>query len=160
MFSPSSAPPTPATVSLYFLRDGNLTAYPRRTSAAGSLGTAVRLLFKGPTASEAATATTELPRLTTAPRLATGDDGILTVRLPDQASPLSRRAMLQLACTVDQAAAPLAIVVPSADAKVAGGAVRDSAWPGSLRVLGDGWTMTQSDYECPSKPQPQKPPQH
>ncbi|MFJ3143630.1 hypothetical protein ACIPJM_14410 [Streptomyces halstedii] len=33
-----------------------------------------------------------------------GDDGVLTVQLPDDAAPLNHQAMYQLACTVTQSA--------------------------------------------------------
>ncbi|MFE6163314.1 GerMN domain-containing protein [Streptomyces sp. NPDC056486] len=159
MFSPSSQPPTPATVSLYFLDDGTLTTYPRRTDDATDLQAVVRLLFEGPTATEAATATTQLPHLTDAPRLTTGDDGMLSIRLPGEAAPLSRLAMRQLACTVNQSASPLIAAAPNTDTEATGGAGRPSAVLSSLRILGDGWTMTQSDAECPAISQPQELPQ-
>lgn len=111
----TSAPPSaPPTVSLFFLHDGDLTAYPRRTDDTGDLGAVVRLLFEGPTASESATATTELPHLTDAIRVSTGKDGSLSVQLPGVAAPLSHQAMLQLACTV---APSLATTAPSRKAK-------------------------------------------
>ncbi|MFJ8547319.1 hypothetical protein ACIRFH_36200 [Streptomyces sp. NPDC093586] len=136
MFSPSASPPsTPATVSLFFLRDGNLTPYPRRIDDAGDIEAVVHLLFEGPAANEAATATTELPRLTDAPRVVVAD-GILFVQLPGGTAPLSRRAMFQLTCTVNHAEAD-------------GGTARPSAVSVNLHVLGDGWTMTQSDHACP-----------
>ncbi|MFC5952995.1 hypothetical protein ACFP51_00355 [Streptomyces pratens] len=136
MFSPSATPPsTPATISLFFLRDGELTPYPRRIDDAGDLEAVVLMLFEVSAANEAATATTELPRLTDAPRV-TIDGGILFVKLPGETAPLSRRAMLQLTCTVNHAEAD-------------GGTARRSAMSGSLHVLGDGWTMTESDHACP-----------
>jgi hypothetical protein len=136
MYSPSAAPPsTPATVSLFFLRDGDLTPYPRRVDDAGDLEAVVHLLFEGPAANETATATTELPRLTDAPRVVAAD-GILVIQLPGTTTPLTRRAMLQLTCTVTHAEAD-------------GGAARRSVTSGSLHVLGDGWTVTQSDHACP-----------
>ncbi|MDT0405791.1 MULTISPECIES: hypothetical protein [Streptomyces] len=136
MFSPSAAPPSPpATVSLFFLRDGDLTPYPRRIDDVGNLEAVIHLLFEGPAANETATATTELPRLTDAPRVVVAD-GILFVQLPGKTVPLSRRAMLQLTCTVNHAEAD-------------GGTAPRSALSDSLHVLGDGWTMTQSDHACP-----------
>ncbi|MFH8975095.1 hypothetical protein [Streptomyces sp. NPDC017890] len=146
MFSPSAAPPsTPATVSLFFLRDGDLTPYPRRIDDVGDLEAVVHLLFEGPAAKETATAITELPRLTDAPRVVVAD-GILFVQLPGETAPLSRRAMLQLTCTVNHAEAD-------------GGTARRSDLSGSLHVLGDGWTMTQSDYACPVVPPSQEQPE-
>ncbi|MEV0263132.1 hypothetical protein AB0I49_17610 [Streptomyces sp. NPDC050617] len=158
MFSASSQPPTPATVSLFFLRDGNLTAYPRRTGDAADLQAVVRLLFEGPTAAEAATATTQLPRLTDAPRLTTGDDGMLSIRLPGGAAPLSRQAMRQLACTVKTVNHRTASPGVASEAEAVGGTGRPFAARSSLRILGDGWTMTQSDSECPATSQPQERP--
>jgi hypothetical protein len=144
MFSPSAAPPsTPATVSLFFLRDGDLTPYPRRIDDAGDIEAVVQLLFEGPAANETATATTELPRLTDAPRAEVAD-GILFVQLPGDTAPLSRRAVLQLTCTVNHAEAD-------------GGTARRSVMSGSLRVLGEGWTMTQSDDACPVKSPQEQP---
>ncbi|MFJ8828224.1 hypothetical protein ACIREE_41720 [Streptomyces sp. NPDC102467] len=159
MFSSSSRPSAPATVSLFFLRDGDLTAYPRRTGDAADLQDVVGLLFEGPTATEAATATTQLPRLTDAPRLTTGDDGVLSIRLPGEAAPLSRQALRQLACTVDHTASPLVAAAPGADPEAVAGTGHPSLTLSSLRVLGDGWTMTQSDPECPSPSEPQELPQ-
>ncbi|MFF4242863.1 hypothetical protein ACFYY2_00110 [Streptomyces sp. NPDC001822] len=154
MISPGPRPSSPTT-TLFFLRDGDLTAYPRMIGA-GDLEAVIRLLFKGPTASESTTATTELPRLTDAFWVMTGDDGILTVQLADEADPLSRKAMLQLACTVAQTtpSGP----EPPADAGTVGGAAHRSSAPSSIRVRGDGWTMKQSPYACPLALQPQAQP--
>ncbi|MEV0787202.1 hypothetical protein AB0I52_30410 [Streptomyces sp. NPDC050423] len=155
MFSHSPRSSRPATASLFFLHDGDLTAYPRRTDAGGP-EVVVRLLFEGPTASESATATTELPRMMDVSWVTTGDDGILSVQLTDEAAPLSRQAMLQLACTVAQVTPSRP--VPPADAEAARGAARSSSAPSSVRVRGDGWTMTQSGYACPLALQPQAEP--
>ncbi|MFH8451035.1 hypothetical protein ACH4CD_17520 [Streptomyces fungicidicus] len=158
MFSPSATPPpTPATISLFFLRDGELMPYSRRIDDVGDLKAVVRLLFEGPAANEAAMATTELPRLTDAPRVAI-DGGILFVKLPGETAPLSRRAMLQLTCTVNHAASPVPTAVPRTDAEADGGTARLSAEPSSLHVFGDGWAMTQSDHACPVVPQPRAQP--
>ncbi|MEV0277384.1 hypothetical protein AB0I22_13515 [Streptomyces sp. NPDC050610] len=159
MFSAGSQSPTPATVSLFFLRDGNLTAYPRRTSGAADLQAVVRLLFEGPTATEAATATTQLPRLTDTPQLTTGDDGMFSIRLPGEAAPLSRQAMRQLACTVKTVNRTASPVVAS-EAEAVSGTGHPFAARSGLRILGDGWTMTQSDSECPATSQPQERPRH
>ncbi|MFE9169078.1 hypothetical protein ACFYNZ_06050 [Streptomyces kebangsaanensis] len=159
MFSPSATPPpTPATISLFFLRDGELIPYPRRIDDAGDLKAVVRLLFEGPAANETATATTELPRLTDAPGMAI-DSGILFVRLFGETAPLSRRAMLQLTCTVNHAASPVPTAAPRADAEADGDTARRSAAPSSLHVFGDGWAMTQSDHACPVVPQPRARPE-
>uniref|UniRef100_A0AAU3GWV4 GerMN domain-containing protein n=1 Tax=Streptomyces sp. NBC_01401 TaxID=2903854 RepID=A0AAU3GWV4_9ACTN len=146
MVSPGPMSPSPVTTSLFFLHDGDLTAYPRTTNT-GSIAVAVRLLFEGPTAHESATATTELPRLSQASLVTTGDDGILSVQLPDETSPLSHRAMLQLVCTVAQVTPSLPM--SQADAEAAGGAAPSFSVPSGVRVRGDGWTMTQSDDACP-----------
>ncbi|WP_406358484.1 hypothetical protein OHB56_38200 [Streptomyces sp. NBC_01635] len=146
MFSPSPTPPsTPATISLFFLRDGELMPYPHRIDDAGDLEAVVHLLFEASAANETATATTELPRLTDAPRVVVAD-GILFVQLPGKTAPLSRRAMLQLTCTVNHAEAD-------------GGTAPRSATSLSLHVLGDGWTMTESDHACPVVPQPRAQPE-
>lgn len=159
MFSPSETPPsTPATISLFFLRDGELTPHPYQIDDAGDLEAVVRLLFEASAANETQAATTELPRLTDAPRVAIDGDGILSVRLPGATAPLSRRAMLQLTCTVNHAASP----VPTADAEADGDTARRSAAPSSFHVFGDGWAMTQSDHACPvvspPREQPEAPP--
>lgn len=163
--APSTAPSSPATVSLYFLHDGVLTAYPRRlgkardtgghgdTGAGGAGGadgleTVVRLLFAGPTATEATTATTQLPRLTHASRMSTGEDGVLSVHLPDATAPLSRKAVLQLACTVAQASprtTPTKADPPTEPTATTSGIVH---------VLGNGWTVTPSQDACPLPPEP------
>ncbi|MFJ9027393.1 hypothetical protein ACIRQP_02505 [Streptomyces sp. NPDC102274] len=103
---PASA--VPAAIPFYFLRDGDLTPYSRRIDDPGDFGAVVNSLFGGPTASEAATATTELPRLTAAPEVTLGSDNTFSVRLPKEVTPLSRVAMLQLACTVADVHAPFA----------------------------------------------------
>ncbi|WP_055629357.1 hypothetical protein [Streptomyces hirsutus] len=160
MFSPSATPPsTPATISLFFLRDGELTPYPRRIDDAGDLEAVVLLLFEASAANGAATATTELPRLTDAPRVTIADDGTISVRLPGETAPLSRRAMLQLTCTVNHAASLVPTAVPRADAEADGDTARRSAAPSSLHVFGDGWAMTQSDHACPVVPQPRAQPE-
>ncbi|WP_055693248.1 hypothetical protein [Streptomyces prasinopilosus] len=146
MYSPSAAPPPPrTTVSLFFLRDGDLTPYPRRIDDAGDLEAVVHLLFEGPAANETATAVTELPRLTDAPRVVVAD-GILFVQLLGKTAPLSHRAMLQLTCTVNHAEAD-------------GGTAPGSATSLSLHVLGHGWTRTDSDHTCPVEPQPRAQPE-
>ncbi|MFD7705159.1 hypothetical protein [Streptomyces caelestis] len=160
MFSPSATPSsTPATIPLFFLRDGELTPRPHRIDDAGNLEAVVSLLFEASAANETPAATTELPRLTDAPRVAITDDGALSVRLPGQTVPLSRRAVLQLACTVNHAASLAPTAVPRADAEADGDTARRSAAPDSLHVVGDGWAMTQSDHACPVVSLPQEQPQ-
>ncbi|MFG2755763.1 hypothetical protein [Streptomyces wuyuanensis] len=82
MFSPAPRPTAPVVVSLHFLRDGDLTAYPRELEEPADLGAVVGRLFGGPTASEAETATTALPRLKRAPDVTAGGDAV-SVQLPD-----------------------------------------------------------------------------
>lgn len=159
MLSPSSQPSTSATVSLYFLRDGELTPYPHRIDDAGDLEAVVRLLFETSAANEAPAATTELPRLTDAPRVAIADDGVLSLQLPGAAL-LSRQAALQLACTVSQAAPSAAPVVPGTVTEADGATARVPSVLSSFEVLGDGWTMTLSDDTCPVAPQSQEQPAH
>ncbi len=177
LISADPAPPsTPATVSLFFLRDGDLTPYPRRTDDAGDLEAVVRLLFEGPAGNETATATTELPRLTDAPRAVTVD-GTLFVRLPGETEPLSRRALLQLTCTVNHVALSVPTTVSHTEAKAKAKAKAEAeakaraeagagdvpahgaAAPGGLQVSGDGWTMTQPDHACPVASDPQEQPE-
>ncbi|MEV0302652.1 hypothetical protein [Streptomyces prasinus] len=147
MFSPRATPPsTPTTVSLFFLRDGELMPHPYQIDDAGDLEAVVHLLFEASAANEVPAATTELPRLTDAPRVAIADDGILSVQLPGETAPLSRRAMLQLTCTVNHAEAD-------------GGTASRSALSLNLHVLGDGWTMTESDHACPVVPRPRAQPE-
>ena len=160
MFSPGETPPsTPATISLFFLRDGELTPHPYQIDDAGDLEAVVRLLFEASAANETQAATTELPRLTDAPRVAIDGDGILSVRLPGATAPLSRRAVLQLTCTVNHAASLVPTDVPRADAEADGDTARRSAAPSSLQVFGDGWEMTQSDHACPVVPPSQEQPE-
>ncbi|MER5409306.1 hypothetical protein [Streptomyces sp. NPDC002769] len=157
MSSPSTAPRASAAITLFFLRDGDLAPYGRKVDDPGDLGAVVRLLFGGPTASEAATATTKLPRLKEAPEVTIDDDGALSVLVPRNVPPLSHLAMLQLACTV---AARLPDGSQPADAAgdgTTGGAptsARPAATPPSVRVRGNGWTMTQPDGSCPDPLQP------
>ncbi|MFD9520487.1 hypothetical protein [Streptomyces sp. NPDC059979] len=144
MLAPGPTPSAPAAVSLYFLDDGDLTAYPRKIGDPADLGAVVGWLFGGPTTSEAATATTELPRLKGTPEVTAGSGNTVSIRLPDDVGPLSRPAMLQLACTIAHTSGALA--GPSA-------AQRSPAHT-SVHVLGDGWTMSQSADSCPARPQP------
>ncbi|MGW9025230.1 hypothetical protein ACWGQ5_13550 [Streptomyces sp. NPDC055722] len=159
MFSAGPKHAVPTAVPVYFLHNGDLKPYLRKISDPGDLGTLVRLLFDGPSASEAATAVTKLPHLTDAPTVTIGSDNILAVHLPKDVPPLSHLAMLQLACTVGHEtalSAALSSDAPQDGASTAppvGGQPSSPAYP-SVRVLGDGWTMTQSDGECPDPVQP------
>jgi hypothetical protein len=154
MFSPAPRPTAPVVVSLYFLRDGDPTAYPRELVEPADLGAVVGRLFGGPTASEAKTATTALPVLKRAPDVTAGGDAV-SVQLPDGVAPLSRPAMLQLACTVARASTSFAALPADPDPDGASTAPPAEAQPPahtSVRVLGDGWTMTQSADACPGLP--------
>ncbi|WP_393074101.1 hypothetical protein [Streptomyces sp. LN704] len=151
--SPSATPRAPVAIPLYFLRDGDLASYPRKVYDPGNLGAVVRLLFDGPTGSEAETATTELPRLTDTPNVAVADGKVFSVQLPKNVPPLSHLAMRQLACTMAR------VTLPSAPAPTdtSRGSVASALPPTaqrslavrSVQVLGDGWAMTQSAASCP-----------
>ncbi|MFJ6633557.1 hypothetical protein ACIQMR_19565 [Streptomyces sp. NPDC091376] len=155
---PTPEPSVPVVASLYFLDDGALTAYPRDIGDPADLGSVVAQLFRGPTTGEAATAITELPRLTDTPGVTADGGNRVSIKLPQGVAPLSHPAMLQLACTVAHASGPFA--APPADAQ------RDAAPTAppvdaqrspahtSVRVLGDGWTLTQSADSCPDLGQP------
>ncbi|MER6500928.1 hypothetical protein ABT218_16410 [Streptomyces sp. NPDC001455] len=156
MLPPSPKPPVSTAIALYFLHDGELRPYLRKIGGPGDFGAAVRLLFAGPTTSEARTATTELPRLTDTPEVAIGSDDALSIRLPKDVPPLSHPAMLQLACTVAHMTTPLAVVPADGDGASAAPpdpAQRPPAHP-SVRVSGGGWTITQSADSCPDSLQP------
>ncbi|WP_257217518.1 hypothetical protein [Streptomyces sp. HG99] len=158
MFSPSPKPSVPVVVSLYFLDDGDLTAYPRKIGDPADLGTVVARLFGGPTTSETVTATTELPRLTDTPDVTAGSGNGVSIKLPNHVAPLSHPAMLQLACTVAHVSGSYAALPADAhrDGAPAAPPVHAQRSPAhtSVHVLGDGWTMTQSADSCPDPPQP------
>lgn len=138
--SPTTDVPEPATVPLFFLTDGELTAYPRPATDAADLTSVVRLLLEGPNDKEAAlSATTDLPRLSGAPTVTVTDGHTIRVTLPDTPTPVSREALLQLTCTVRYAAAPFPH--PS-------GADRTPR----LQLTGTSWTMTSPTTSCPAKP--------
>ncbi|MDX3095497.1 hypothetical protein PV417_13200 [Streptomyces sp. ME19-03-3] len=147
-------PLTPTIVPLYFLRDGELSAYGRKTTVPVNVENAVRLLFAGPTLDEAAKITTELPRVKGALEVAAGADAV-EVRLPKGVSPLSHRAMMQLACTVSRVGTSLTSVPNTADVGGSGGfaASPDTKAEykvyGTVRVHGAGWTLTQAADSCP-----------
>lgn len=159
MFSPSPQVLAPTVVSLYFLRDGDLTAYPRKVDRPADVRAVVGLLFGGPTRTEAATATTELPRLPDRPDVTVDGDNTLSVRLPEGVAPLGHPAMLQLACTAAEVAGSFAAM--PADTGGSGGSggsggtaaapfgAQRSGAPKNVRVYGDGWTMSQSAGACP-----------
>ncbi|MFJ3926226.1 hypothetical protein [Streptomyces sp. NPDC090022] len=171
MPAPGPTPPAPFAVHLYFWNNGDVVAYPRRINGPGDLGNVVDQLFSGPTASEAMTATTQLPRLSAAPTVVADSGTGVSVKLPKGVAPLSQRAMLQVACTVAHAAnpsgtppanadaagsgAPVASPAPTESSPVASPAPTESSpVPTSVRVSGDGWAMTQSTAPCPTPYQP------
>ncbi|MEU2432046.1 hypothetical protein ABZ611_21475 [Streptomyces sp. NPDC007861] len=159
MFSAAPKASAPVVVFLYFLDDGVLTAHPRTIAGPADLGTVVGALFGGPTPGETMTVTTELPRLTDAP-VVTAGRGVkdVSIKLPGDAAPFSRPAMLQLACTVAHVSRSL--TAPSLDADPDGSPAAPAAdaqrSPArtSVHVLGDGWTMRQSADSCPEPPRP------
>ncbi|MGW3244363.1 hypothetical protein [Streptomyces sp. NPDC001070] len=156
VFSPVPESAVPAAVPLYFLHDGDLRPYLRKTGDPADFAAVVRLLFGGPTTGEAATATTELPRLKGAPEVTVGDGNTVSVQLPEDVPPLSHLAMLQLACTVAQVTPPFAALPadPNGDGASAAppATARRSLARTSVHVRGDGWSMTQSDGSCPDAP--------
>ncbi|SEN79416.1 hypothetical protein SAMN05216267_101088 [Actinacidiphila rubida] len=152
--SPAARAAAPGAVAVYFLRDGKPAPYIRKALDPGDVGLVVRLLFAGPTAGEAA-ATTQLPHLGSAPEVSV--DGVVTVRLPEGVPALSHLAMLQLACTVTripQAAPRLAAPSGTETAPAPGDGAQRLDPSETVRVLGDGWTMTQSASPCPPSPPP------
>ncbi|GGX82786.1 hypothetical protein [Streptomyces fructofermentans] len=158
MLAPDPRASAFVSVPLYFLDEGVLTAYPREFRDPVDLGTVVRQLFGGPTTSEAATATTELPRLTDAPDVQAGSGKSVGIGLPRGVAPLSRPAMLQLACTVAYVGGAVAAQPSETREGTAPAAppvqARRSPAHTSVQVFGDGWTLTQSAKPCPDLPQP------
>ncbi|MEU9469707.1 hypothetical protein AB0D78_24325 [Streptomyces avermitilis] len=150
---PSPRPAVPAAIPFYFLRNGELTPYVRKIGAPKGLGAIVGLLFDGPSPSEAVTATTELPRLRGAPEVTNYADNTSSIRLPKDVPALSHLAMLQLACTVAQVTLP-GVPLPTGTNGDGGvqtppDGAQNSTARRSVQVLGDGWTMTQSNDSCP-----------
>ncbi|WP_228040364.1 hypothetical protein [Streptomyces chromofuscus] len=158
MYSPRPKPSEPGVVFLYFLDDGDPTAYPRKIGDTADLGNVVDQLFGGPTRSEAVTATTELPRLADTPAVTVGGGKDVSIKLPNDVAPFSQPAMLQLACTVAHARGSF-VPLPAATHQDAAHTAppldaQRSPTHTSVSVLGDGWTMRQSDDSCPDPPQP------
>ncbi|MDF6041048.1 hypothetical protein LRD69_02515 [Streptomyces sp. JH14] len=158
MFSPGPQPSAPTLVSVYFLHHGDLAPYLRKVRAPGDFGAVVRLLFDGPTTSEAVTATTELPHLTDTPEVAISGDNTFSIQLPKGVPPFSHLAMRQLACTAAHVAVTFAAqpADTNQDGAAAAPPVTAQRSPGHTRVLvlGDGWAMKQSDDSCPDPAQP------
>ncbi|MFE4956493.1 hypothetical protein ACFRCW_20895 [Streptomyces sp. NPDC056653] len=158
MFSPGAKPSVPTVIPVYFLHKGDLTPYPRKIGDPGDFGAVVRLLFDGPSTSEAVATTTELPRLTDTPDVTIGGDNTLSIQLPEDVPPLSHLAMRQLVCTVAHVALPSAALPADTNRDGAAAAppvdAQRSPVHTSVHVLGDGWTMTQSDSSCPDPLKP------
>ncbi|MER7809942.1 hypothetical protein [Streptomyces sp900116325] len=158
LFSPDPKPSVPTVIPLYFLHNGDLAPYSRKVSGPGGIGGVVRLLFGGPTTSEAVTATTELPHLTNTPEVAISGDNTFSIQLPEGVPPFSHLAMRQLACTVAHVAVTFAALPtdPNRYGATAAPPVNAQRSPGhtSVHVLGDGWAMKQSDASCPDPVQP------
>ncbi|MFJ5218615.1 hypothetical protein ACIP98_28325 [Streptomyces sp. NPDC088354] len=157
IFSPGAQPASPAVVPLYFLRKGELAPYLRKVGDSRDIGGLLSSLFDGPSGYESATASTELPRLRETPKVAIGEDDIVSVQLLDRdVPPFSHLAMRQLACTVTRAITPAGALV--SDAGGSGGAMapsvdaQHSSVLKGVRVLGGGWTRTQSGDSCPGSP--------
>ncbi|MEU1616573.1 hypothetical protein ABZ479_04625 [Streptomyces sp. NPDC005722] len=154
MYSPVPQNAKPVLVSLYFLDNGKPRAYVRKATTPWDAEAAVRMLFGGPSPDEATQVTTELPRLKDGLQVKTGSDGVY-VQLPKGLPPFSRRAMMQLACTVSGVGGPF---TSSRSTDAAGGAVGGAGEPPSdarpdatVHVLGDGWTKTQTaGPSCPA----------
>lgn len=145
-----TASAAPAVVPLFFLTDGELTAYPRPAADAGDLTSVVRLLFEGPDEKERAmSATTDLPRLSGTPSVTVTDGVTVRVTLPDTPTPVSREALLQLTCTVRHASPPAPTVVPRAPDTPEGAGPPPVP---TLQVTGTAWTMTSPTAACPAKP--------
>ncbi|MDX3234200.1 hypothetical protein PV392_00570 [Streptomyces sp. ME03-5709C] len=144
----------PLLVTVYFLRDGRLTAVARETTGSGDVEEAVRMLFVGPTSDEAAKVTTELPVVKNGLRVTSGADAV-EVQLPKGVIPLSHRAMMQLACTVSRVGTSLTAVPSASDVGGSGGLAASpgtkagSEVYGTVRVHGAGWTLTQAADSCP-----------
>ncbi|MGA5262763.1 hypothetical protein ACPCI0_21370 [Streptomyces griseoincarnatus] len=147
--APTEEPAAPATVPLFFLTDGELTAYPRPATDAADLTSVVRLLLEGPNEKEEAmSATTDLPRLSGAPSVTVTDGFTIAVTLPDTPTPVSREALLQLTCTVRYASPPSPTVVPHPS-----DTPEEAARPvPTLQVTGTSWTMTSPTSACRTEP--------
>ncbi|MEU8591967.1 hypothetical protein AB0C59_34085 [Streptomyces sp. NPDC048664] len=151
MFSPSPHPSAPTTVHLYFLHDGVPTALSRQVPDPEDVGTVVRLLFAGPTGSEAARVGTELPRLARTPDVVVAGDDTVSVQLPSGVPPLSHRAVLQLACTVGRLPSgprPAATTPTPTPTRTTFALPHSRSYTG-VHVIGSGWTMTQPSTACP-----------
>jgi hypothetical protein len=141
----------PATATVYLLLDGRLRPF-ARTAQDGpeTVGTAVRLLFDGPTPAERAKGlTTRLPRVKSA-RVAT-EGRTITVDLEGAATPPDAVGLRQLACTV-AAALPRADAAasPTRSASAAGGAGSAmSDTHATITVAGQGWRREPAPDDCP-----------
>ncbi|MEU5222259.1 hypothetical protein AB0G55_06275 [Streptomyces toyocaensis] len=143
LFDADSKPAVPVVIFLYFVDDGDPAAYPRTIGAPADLRTVLDELFDGPTAEEARTATTELPRLSGTADATVHSGTEVSVELPNDVTPLSHPAMLQLVCTVASMSEGFA------------DASRDGVFATqvTVHVFGNGWMKSQSDDACPDAPQ-------
>ena len=155
IFPPGGAEPTTATViPLYFVHDGALKPYPRKTVTPTDVQSVLDMLFAGPIGQESSSATTNLPRLAGAPELTIDGSRVLTVRLPEEAGHLGKLALMQLTCTLAAVAGPLVakpVGSPSggASAAVPSDNGQDSLARTKVRVSGSGWTTNLSGSSCP-----------
>lgn len=155
--SPTPRAAAPGPVTVYFLRDGRPAPYLRRAADSGNLTVVVGTLFRGPTAEEAPSATTQLPHLQAVPEVDLDGDGAVTVHLPRGVPALSHLAMLQLACTVGRVPSPTPrLAQPSGPGTVTAPAQHLLMYQ-AVRAIGEGWTMTQSATSCASPGQPPSP---
>ncbi|MEU6389425.1 hypothetical protein [Streptomyces sp. NPDC046939] len=153
---------------------GSLRGVPRPAAATGTdpVSYAVRQLLAGPTAAEARTLTTALPRLKDPSRLGveTGASGTVVVRLPPGSDRPSATGLRQLACTVARAHVPdaaertgsLPVPTPPSPTGAVGGPVTatvpEEAGPVEVRVTGrrtagepgGGWQVTLAAERCPA----------
>ncbi|MFJ4603785.1 hypothetical protein [Streptomyces griseoluteus] len=155
---PAVQPPRRYQVSLYFLGNGTMPQ-PYVHEVAATDGSLVRnvlsALFDGPSADESGTAGTDLPRVDRTPEVQTEDNGRTTViQFPKGVAALNHMAMLQLACTVG-GLRPGGFTVTGTETGAESAAPdtsRNALAETSVRVTGDGWTMTQSSTPCPAVP--------
>lgn len=152
--SPPALLPAPTSISLYFLHDGEPAPYTREFNGDVALRTILGMLFDGPIANEAETATTQLPHLAVGPEVRIGSDKTIIIHLGEGTPPLSHLAMRQLQCTVadvpraEQSRSP---VVTGNAATAKGSPTRgpSDAARVTIQVLGDGWKSTQAGGSCP-----------
>jgi hypothetical protein len=150
------------SVNLYFVTGSSLAPFPRSTSRAPGIPTAVDLLFDGPAPADGTQAGTRLPQPATEPEVQVDGSGVI-VHLPGIAAPLDQLALRQLVCTVSGVAAGTRIdpAGPAVPTRTAGPATPPLGTPpatavpggGNMTVLvtGTGWKRTgrTQDASCP-----------